>query len=171
MATIAASRVLRKDQYYLDPFIPKAREIEAIREAAKLSWRADETTDKRTHFWGALGELVVAEALGTEVDETAHPDSSDHGVDGTFCGLTYDIKTSSYFSDPVLKVPVTTKEYADIFILVAINQDALIAEIVGWATESEVRRATTRSFGRGTNFCLTRRELHPFAEIWDITNV
>jgi len=169
MTTIAASRVLRKDQFLLDAYIPKAREIEAIREAAKLTWRADETTDKRTHFWGALGELVVAEALGTEVDETAHPDSSDHGVDGTFSGLTYDIKVSTFWEDPILKLPVDTQYWADLYFLVGVNQHALIAEIVGWATESEVRRAKPRSFGRGTNFCLTRRELHPFAEIWDIS--
>lgn len=166
MPTIRETRRLKQYQSLLDPYVTRAREIQTIREAAKLDWPADASTDAHSHFWGALGELLVADVLGTDIDDAAK--YSDGGVDGIFRGRTYDVKLAKYLDNPILKVWTKTKHFADLYILVAVSRDALLAELVGWATQDEVRRAKTRDFGHGENYVLSRQDLHPFAEIWSL---
>lgn len=163
MTTIGETRRLRPGQYLLDPYITRAREIEAIREHGKLDWKADASTDARSHLWGALGELLVADVLGTRVDDTAK--YSDGGVDGTFKGYTYDVKTTGFLHNPFLRVFTKNQHWSDIYILVGVQRDALLAELIGWATAEEVRSAPTRDFGHGLNFVLGKRQLHPFSEL------
>lgn len=146
-----------------------ARRMQRIREEQKQNFRA-RGGNESSHLWGALGEIYVAEYLGVVADWEQKP--TDEGVDGIFHGVTYDVKLSTFWSDPHLKVPVASKYWADIYILVAADMAELKLRSVGWATRKEVRSSEIKNYTPkgGTrqypdNYVLPGGSLHPLDDL------
>jgi len=175
MATIADTQGLKPGQIDLtDSYVlAAARKMEQIRTKKKAGWSVG--PNRNSHLWGAVGEIFVCGLLGVTPDWEQK--DTDEGIDGTYQGgVTFDVKVSTFGTgdDPHLKLPVKAKYSADIYILVYADLQGLKAEVVGWATVAEIKKAPVKNYKPEwqknprhypDNYVLTSRQLHPLSEL------
>jgi len=125
------------------------------------------------HNLGILGEAAVAYVTGQGIDERIFDSHGDEGIDITLKGKNLGVKTTTYPSDPYLRVEVEHfSEEIDAYVLCYINEKADMSKdvevvIIGWATRDEVRAAEKRSLKIGgrygpLNYILYERNLRPW---------
>lgn len=108
---------------------------------------------------GVIGELAVALASGLSLDETrtVHGDTEDFP--------DTDVKTTlAKTSRPLLRHPKSSRRWHPFYVLVAATvEPRIIARIVGYATDAELRAAPTRVFRKelGEQHYLGVGALHP----------
>jgi len=140
---------------------PYRRVITALAEARENQKGDFESTrnwaDGSTHFLGLTGELTVSLESGVPMD-TDLLIKGDGGTDFVIEGQRCDVKTSTYWEDPHLKLTPDVERRADIYILVAVNED-LQSRICGWATAGEIDKAELVDYGRGAIHSIREIEL------------
>jgi hypothetical protein len=97
------------------------------------------------HFYGLLGEKVYSLETGLPM-YTRYEKNGDSGIDfpdGT------NVKTSTYYFDPWLKVSPSELGVARRYVLVGLDVDMRRAGICGIATSIQVRAAPLRDWGNG----------------------
>ena len=125
--------------------------ITALSEARENQKGGFESTrnwaDGSTHFLGLAGELTVSLESGVPMDIELLI-KGDGGTDFLIDEKRCDIKTSTYWEDPHLRLPPDVERRADFYILVAINKQ-LQSRICGWATADEIDNSELVDYGRG----------------------
>lgn len=110
-----------------------------------------------THFVGLCGEMTVSLVTGLPIDEKLRV-NGDPGYDFIWNGVTYDVKTATFWSSPDMKEFIDAKKWADMYILVALKYNRY-ARIVGWATQQQLLAAKHRNYNRGERLSITEDEL------------
>jgi hypothetical protein len=119
---------------YWDVIVAKAEEREQQKrrfQSSKL-WRGSGST----HLPGLAGEVVYALATGQKADIRLRV-TGDNGIDFPD-GV--DVKTSTYWRDPWLKVPQTTRRWPSYFALVALDLDDKRGRVMGLITPEALQR-------------------------------
>lgn len=104
---------------------------------SSTSKRLGSRTDLGTHLIGLYGEIAVSRYLGLDIDETSRP-GGDNGVDFVYNGYTIDVKTRPQVGYDLMFYDDWSDLRADIFILVYINEETMVAKLPGWAWDYEV---------------------------------
>jgi|TARA_R110000824_G_scaffold180900_6_gene361511 hypothetical protein len=135
--------------------------ITALSEARENQKGGFESTrnwaDGSTHFLGLAGELTVSLESGVPMDVELLIEG-DGGTDFLVEGRRCDIKTSTYWEDPHLRLPPDVERRADIYILVSVNE-RLQSRVCGWATAAEMDEAELVDYGRGAIHSIREIEL------------
>ena len=118
-----------------------------------------------SHLVGVKGELCYSWLTGQAIDLSVDP-RGDNGADfPDGC----DVKTSTFLSDPILKVPVGTTKWPRFFALAVVDEKTNRGCIAGFATPDMVRAGRVRDFGHGKQYTLSVAELKPPKrnDLWD----
>ena len=138
----------------------KLKEVAKRREDQKGGFRSTRNWAKEsTHLLGLLGEAVVCHVCGVKMN-LGLDINGDDGYDIVLGGLTWDVKTSTYWSSPHLRENPERVGKCDGYILVAIDLKRKRGRMVGWATKAEVLAAPTRDYGYGPRHSLLPDDLN-----------
>ena len=140
---------------------PHKKEILSLakkRESQKKRYKTSRQWSKEpTNLTGLKGEFAFSLCTGLPVDKELKK-FGDSGVDFSFEGITYDIKSTTYTGfDPMLLEMPGKKLVAHIYVCYQINDWE--ARIVGWATRKQMRHAFIRNLGHGERLCYKESEL------------
>jgi hypothetical protein len=83
------------------------------------------------HMLGALGEVLAYRTLGLLVDAVYSP-SGDSGIDGTWRGRTWSVKTMGPRGRCFILPPTQPSLKADAGLLVQVDEEHTYGEIVAW---------------------------------------
>ena len=130
---------------------PHKKEILSLakkRESQKKRYKTSRQWSKEpTNLTGLKGEFAFSLCTGLPVDKELKK-FGDSGVDFSFEGITYDIKSTTYTGfDPMLLEMPGKKLVAHIYVCYQINDWE--ARIVGWATRKQMSHAFIRNLGHG----------------------
>lgn len=124
----------------------------------KKPWKASRYWNKDAHFVGLLGEAVVAEHYKLPMNMNLTIGGDGHA---DFNGVI-DVKTSSYISDPHLKLTPQDIQRDMLFLLVAIDLPRRKYKICGSAHSKLVKEQGTKiNYGYGDMYCMKADQLSP----------
>jgi hypothetical protein len=146
------------DWRYVNPQVrERCRAFADEIDAKKRNLPSARYWNRDAHYDGLIGEWLVAQALGLDVNENLLV-----GGDGKVDFPGIDVKTSRYWREPHLRLN-PNELYRDInFVLVAWDEGQSRARIVGWAsTERVLALGEIRDYGYGPRHCLLESQLFP----------
>lgn len=140
---------------------PNKKEILSLakkRESQKKRYRTSRQWSKEpTNLTGLKGEFAFSLCTGLPVDKQLKK-FGDSGVDFSFEGITYDIKSTTYTGhDPMLLEMPDKKLVSHIYVCFQVSD--WTARIVGWASRKQMRHAFVRNLGYGERLCYKESEL------------
>lgn len=154
-----------KEQWIdLNPYLEELKSIALSRDVQKGGYVSTKnwSVGKSTHFVGVCGEKCVSLRTGLPIDSELRVDG-DPGYDFVHNGITYDVKTSTFFTSPDLKEFVSPKKWSDVCILVAIRS-LRWSKVIGWATKAQLLSSSRRNYGHGDMLTFTWRELEKMGQ-------
>ena len=112
---------------------------------------------------GMAGELAFGKAVGLMPDFEPRI-GGDNGIDFILpLVLTVDVKT---FRRPGNLIHEVGKPFADLFVLAGYRDEDGSAELIGWATGSDLRKAPTRDFGHEViSHYIPAKDLRPMSQL------
>ena len=120
---------------------------------------------KQINFDGFMGELAVARALNV-YPEFAMPKDTVSRIDGTFMGVTYDVKTTRYEKGHLLQSLGADKyTEADIFILCVVDEPTV--RIAGWIAAEELFTDRYMDYFKnmGRKYVASQDDLNPIHQL------
>ena len=91
--------------------------------------------------------------------------NGDPGFDFRVCDRTYDVKTSTFLSDPHLKEFTDKNKWADVYILVALDFNKKRGRVVGWADFEQLMTAERHNYGYGERFCIPSSRFEEWEQV------
>ena len=148
--------------------LKEAVEIAKQRDAKKekfgsKSYNNTYKSSEDVHIVGAVGEAAVAHFFGVEMDKTIFQEHGDAGVDNTVKSYSIEVKTTTYWKDPYLRVPAyRPNKEIDYYVLCYVDKrDYSNVWIGGSAKRGEVVKKTKRRLYRDgpLNYIMEEKEL------------
>ena len=124
------------------------------RSTVETQWNMDEGKRIMVRLAGLIGEALVASELGLKLNLNVLR-QGDGGYD--FPGI--DVKTSTFLSDPHLKVPPSQVKEEKFYVLTVVDLNQRRARVAGYATCDMVRKAPQRNYGNGPMHFIRASEL------------
>ena len=142
----------------LSPHKKEIKKLAAAREKQKRSYKSSrQWSSEATNLTGLKGEFAFSLCTGIPVDKSLKA-KGDSGIDFTFEGISYDVKSTLYKGDnPALLEMADKKLVPNIYVLVRI--DDWRAKIIGWATKRQMRHSQKRDFGNGDRLSFLESEM------------
>ena len=139
----------------------------SYKSTAETQWGMDAKRRINVRLAGLIGEALVASELGWRQNLRLMP-----GGDGGYDFPGIDVKTSTFISDPHLKVAPDKLTDGKIYVLVAVDMRERKASIVGHATAEMIRSKNyTKDYGGyGETMYLTSSDLTPGLPVVTTTN-
>ena len=165
---------MKKDKWIVIDLAPYWDDIKRLadeRHEQKVRYKSTRQYNPHTHFVGLLGETVFAIASNLETD-TELKIKGDDGKDFVHEILgRVDIKTSTYYNDPILKEFTNRQIHSDAEVLVALDMQNKKGAVVGYATKQEVLNANTQNFGYGDMYAIEWGDLTPMPKSSPYANI
>lgn len=125
-------------------------------ETLKRNWKVTSYFTYYSHFYGILGEALLSNMMGIPYNDKVTYKGDGHS---DFLGFI-DVKTSTFCSDPHLKVfPNELEDDKKIFTLVGLCLKTKKAKYFGYATTQMLKQAPTINYGKGIRYALTGNDL------------
>lgn len=155
-----------KDWHMVVDLSPLKEQIESIaskREKQKINYKSSrQWSDEATNLTGLKGEFAFSLCTGLPVDTELRKDG-DSGVDFTFEGIKYDIKTTKFSGENPMLLEMTGKKLVPhVYVLVRVED--WCARIIGWASRKQVRNARLRSMGYGPRLSISKNEMREWGQ-------
>ena len=142
----------------LSPYKKKIESAAKKRESQKKSYKSSRQWSKQaTNLTGIKGEYAFHLCTGLPIDLTLNA-HGDRGVDFSYEGISYDIKTTLFKGDdPALLEMPDKKLVSHIYVLVKIEDWK--ARIVGYASRKQMRHSQKRDFSNGERLSVLYSEM------------
>jgi len=131
------------DWFDLAPYWDELKAIADGRDRQKSGYSSSRYWNRESHFHGLLGEQVYGASIGMEPDKTLRA-LGDGGIDFP----DTDVKTSTFWNDPWLKVPPTDKPVGK-YPLVALDIKGKRGYVACIFYRPEVGSAPLKDWGHG----------------------
>lgn len=126
----------------------------------KHNFSSSQQWSKDRELTGLMGEQIYATLTHQQVNLEIKI-NGDSGIDFYESFGTVDVKASSYYGDPWLKIP-PNKLRADFYVLIGINMYERKGYVAGWISRGEISKTDLKSIGKGgLCYCIPHYKLHP----------
>jgi len=144
--------------------IQVARLLAGLRASKALRFGHGPKESIESHFLGLCGEIAIAQHYGVEIDFSIYEGRGDR-LDMNIKGHPVDIKVTSYFDDPFLRVEKNNVDPAMIYFCCAIKGNKV--KVAGWIKgEDLIEKAEQRQLHRNgpMNYVLKSNQLNPLTK-------
>lgn len=108
-----------------------------LRSRQKLNFSSTRNARDGTHELGMIGEALFGDLIGQSVNRALLV-NGDGKVDFVVGGVRFDVKTTSYYDRPWLRVTPDDLKSVGAFALVAVDEKKRMARYCGYATSAMV---------------------------------
>ena len=142
----------------LSPYKKEIKSLATAREKQKKSYKTSrQWSTESTNLTGLKGEFAFSLCTGLPVD-TGLKAKGDSGVDFSYEGILYDIKSTLYKGEDAALIEMADKKLVPhIYVLVRINDWK--AKITGWVSKRQMRHSQKRDFGNGERLSFLESEM------------
>lgn len=152
--------------------LKEIREFSNSIESLKNKFSSTRNLTNSPHFYGKIGEFIFQEEFGLKADTSIAigGDNQDFIING----LKIDIKTTTYWRDPLLREFKNPRKAPDIYVLISIkgvyeDVETVEGEIVGWCYANKLLNKPLSHLGNlGERHLLNKDELENISKLKEI---